>query len=114
MKLGSFGRASQRSSRRVPAGDHLRDLVEVTGADESLVRDRAVAQFLRGELLLLEFRISGHARVRVPAREMEHRHVERVESSEGNKLELVAHFAQLLLEAGDAGFVEFLLPVERR
>src|ERR1035438_8511203 len=38
-----FGRVLQRRQRRLAAGDHLRDLVEVARADEALVLDRGIS-----------------------------------------------------------------------
>src|ERR1700744_6120587 len=37
-----------------------------------------------------------------------------MKTSQGHELELVAHFAKLLLEFGDRRVIELLLPVERR
>ena len=61
VKLLRFGRAGQGRGRRIAAGNDLRDFVEIPGADEALVRDGTVAEFLRGEFFLLQFRISRHA-----------------------------------------------------
>src|SRR5713226_10663812 len=87
VKLFSLRGASQRGRRRIAARNHLRDFIEIPGADEALVRDSAIAEFLRGELFLLEFRIGAHSRLRVAAREMEHRHIERMESRQSHELE---------------------------
>src|SRR5712675_3805862 len=37
-----------------------------------------------------------------------------MKSSQGDKLEFVAHFAQLLLKIGDGYVVQLLFPIERR
>src|SRR5467141_3875129 len=114
MKLSSLGRARQCRGRGSPARNNLSNLVEIPGADEALVRDGAVAKFLGCELFLLEFRVGGHASLRVAARKMEHRHVQRVKTGERHKLKLVAHLPEFLLEVGDGDIVEFFLPIERR
>src|ERR1700730_4441742 len=114
VKLFSFRRACQSRGGRIAARNDLSDFVEVAGADEALVRDGAVAEFLRGKFFLLEFRIGGHTGLRVTAREMEHGHVEGVEPCESDELEFVAHLAEFLLEVGDGDVVELFLPVERR
>src|SRR5581483_11997596 len=49
----------------------------------------------------------------VLSRQLEHREIQRVESGERHKLELIAHLAQLALEVGNFGFRELRLPVER-
>src|SRR6185295_4999800 len=92
-----FGRAVQRRGRSGAAGDHLRDLVEVAGADLALVLDRGEALLGGGELLLLQLDEGGHAAARIAVRQLEHRVVERVEAGEGDELELVAHSAELAL-----------------
>src|SRR5713226_1716941 len=113
VKLLGLGGASQRGDERIAAGNYLGNFVEVPGADKALVRDGAVAEFLRGEFFLLKFRVRRHACLRVAAREMEHGHVERMEPRQRDELELVPHFAQYLLEAGDSDVVELFLPVKR-
>ena len=114
VELGCFGRTSQCCRRRVAARNHLSDFVEVARPDELLVRDGAVAGFLRREFFLLELRVGSHAGLGVSARKMEHGHVERMEASERNELKLVAHLAEFLLEIGNGHVVELFLPVERR
>ena len=104
----------ERERRGHPAGDHLGDLVEVAGADLSLVARRRVAVLLERELVLLEPDVGAHPLVRVAARQLEHRGVERVEAGERDELEPVAQRAELALEARDRVVVEVLAPVERR
>src|ERR1019366_805788 len=59
-----FGRALQRRQRRLAAGDDLRDLVEVAGANEALVLHRGITvAVFAGEFLLLHARVGGHARI---------------------------------------------------
>src|SRR5690349_2855331 len=53
VELLFLGRAGERRRRRCAAGDYLRDLIEVAGADLALVLGRAVAELLHGELALL-------------------------------------------------------------
>ena len=82
-----------------------------------LVLDRGVAVRLGGEFLLLQAsRVCGHAVVGVPARQLEHRVVQRVEAGEGDELEHVLHHTALFEEHGDRGVIEVLAPVgfERR
>ena len=68
VELGCFGRTSQCCRGRVTARNHLSNFVEVARSDEMLVRDGAVADFLRCELLLLELRVGSHAGLSVSAR----------------------------------------------
>ena len=75
---------------------------------------RGVARGLARELSLLQLRISRHAAVAVIARKLEHRVVEAVEAGQRYELELVAHRAELGLEARNGLRVEFGLPVEAR
>src|SRR6266478_6054616 len=114
VKLFSFRGASERGGRRIAARNDLGDFVEVAGPDEALVGDGAIAEFLRGKFFLLEFRIRGHAGLRVAARKVEHGHVQRVEARQRDELEFVAHFSEFLLEVGDGDVVKLFLPVERR
>jgi len=55
VKLFCFGRTCQGCRRRIAPGDELSDFVEIARANEALVRDGAIAQFLCGEFFLLEF-----------------------------------------------------------
>ncbi len=75
VKLFRFRRAGEGCGGRIAAGNHLRDFVEVARADEPLMRDRTITEFLRGKLFLLKFRVRGHACLRVAARQMEHGHI---------------------------------------
>jgi hypothetical protein len=68
----------------------------------------------RRELRFLQFHERRHLTARVAVRQIEHAVVETVESGQGDELELVAHRAQLALEASDRCIVEVLFPVERR
>src|SRR5260370_33424747 len=98
VKLFGFRGASQCGGGRISAGNDLGDFIEIAGADEELVRDGTVAEFLRGKFLLLEFRIGGHAFLRIAARRMEHGQVQRVEACRPNELEFVSRLSELLLE----------------
>ena len=62
----------------------------------------------------LQLRVGRHAPRAVRLGQLEHPVVERVESRQGNKLELVAQGANLLLEGRDLGLVHRAAPVERR
>ena len=76
--------------------------------------DRLVAEILRCELLLLQFRVRSHAVLSVAAREVKHRHIECVEARESHDLVFVAELSQLLLKACNGRIVQFLFPVKRR
>ena len=65
------------------AGDDLRDIVEVAGADFVLMFGRGVAIDFGGELRFLQFRIGRHAAIAIAARQIEHAVVERVEIRPG-------------------------------
>src|SRR5579862_8091096 len=114
MKLCGFRRSRERRRGSRSGGHHLRDLVEITCSYKALVRDRLIPQLLGGEFFLLQLGICRHARLSVTAREMEHGHVQRVESGQRYELELVAHFTELLLEVRDRDVIQLFLPVERR
>src|SRR5438046_504707 len=115
VELVFLRRAFQRCDGRLTTGDDLRNVVEVSRPDEALVLDRAVALLLfEPELALLEFRVGGHAALAVSERKLIGGKIERVEAGERDELELVSHGAEFLLEAGDGGVVELLLPVEGR
>jgi hypothetical protein len=68
VELGCFGRTSQCCRGRVAARNHLSNVVEVARSDEMLVRDGAIADFLRRELFLLKVRVRSHAGLCVSAR----------------------------------------------
>src|SRR5581483_3394396 len=114
MELLLLRGAVQRGERGMLAGDDLRHLVEVAGADLALVLDRGEAQLLRREFELLQFHERRHVVVGVAVRQHEHAVVQRMEAGQRDELELVAHRAQLLLELGDGGVVQVLHPVEGR
>ena len=65
------------------------------------------------ELVVLEPRVGHHARLAIPARQLEHGGVDRVETGQGHELVLVPHGAQLALELSNRGFVQMAPPVER-
>ena len=78
LKLFLFGGAVQSRDRRMPAGDAREQLVEVSRADELLMRHGAIAAvLLAGELFLLEARVSGHSFVAIALREIEHAEIQR-------------------------------------
>ncbi len=114
MELFLFGRTLQGGGRAFAAGDDLRDIVEVTGADFALVPRRRVAVRLDRKLRFLQFGIRRHAAFSVAAGQVKHAVIERVESSQGNELKLVTHRAEFALELRDGCAIEFLLPVKRR
>src|SRR5690606_26418697 len=107
--LGGALQGRGRGVRR----DRRAHQVEVAGADLALVARGGVAVPLGRELALLQLDVGGHARVRVPVGELEHRVVEGVEAGQGDELELVPHVAELALELGDRRVVQVPLPVER-
>src|SRR6266436_221398 len=105
VELRRLGRPRQRGGRRMAAGDDLCNFIEIAGSYEALVRDRAITKFLGCEFFLLQSRVCSHACLRVAARQVEHAHVQRVESRERHELEFVTQLAKLLLEAGDSDVV---------
>ena len=109
-----FRRARQRRRRRIAAGDDLRHLVEIAGADLPLMARRFVTVLLERELRLLQLGIRRHPSVPVPPRQREHAVVERVEAGERHELEFIAHLADALLECGDLLLAQLLAPVEGR
>src|SRR5688572_10255529 len=109
-----LGGAVQRRRGGLAARDDLRHFVEVTRADFALVLDGGEPLLRRRELLLLQFDERAHVVARVPVRKLEHAVVERMEAGERDELELVAHRAELALEARDRRVIEIALPVERR
>src|SRR6476661_1335655 len=113
-ELCQLCRAGERGGRRLAACDDLRYLVEVARADLALVACRAIALRLSGELGLLQVGVGRHSAIPVAGRQREHAMVERMEASQRDELELVAHRSKLALEGRDGGLVQLLLPVERR
>src|SRR5260370_20442672 len=105
VELRRLGRPRQRGSRRMAAGDDLCNFIEVAGSYQALVRYRAITKFLGCEFFLLQSRVCSHACLRIAARQVEHAHVQRVESRERHELEFVTQLAKLLLEAGDSDVV---------
>ena len=106
-------------SRQVGPRQHHRALldglghgVEVAGADFALVLDRGEALLGGGELGLLQLDEGRHVVAGVAVGQVEHRVVQAVEAGQRDELELVAHRAQLALEASDRVLVELRLPVE--
>src|SRR5229473_23010 len=106
LELRGFGRVVQRRGRRGATGDGGRDQIEVAGADFALMARCRIAMLLRGELGLLQAGVSRHAFGLVAARQFEHAMVERVETRQCHKLELVAHRADLALEFCDRRLVD--------
>src|ERR1051325_3882881 len=76
----------------------LHDLVEVSRTDLALVLRRRVPVRLERELALLQLDVGAHPTLPVPARQLEHAGVQRVEPRERDELEAIAPLAQLLLE----------------
>ena len=100
-ELRPLGRTFERRGGCAAAGDHLLHLVEVAGPDEPLMPDRgvSVARARREFPLLQAARRLSFRRARILVRQFEHAEVQRVESGQGDELELVAHRAELVLEA---------------
>src|SRR6185437_14391615 len=111
-ELSLLGGTGQRRGGRLALLDRLGDGVEVAGADFALVLHRGEAALAGGKLLLLQLDEGAHLAAGVAVGQVEHAVVEAVETGQGDELELVAHRAQFLLEAGDGGVVQVLLPVE--
>src|SRR5712664_110519 len=99
LELRGFGRIVKRRGRRGAAGDGGRHQIEVAGADFALMARRRIAVLLGCELGLLQAGIGRHAFGLVAARQFEHAVVERVETRQRDKLELVAHRADFALDA---------------
>eukprot|EP01092_Planopodium_desertum_P013804 TRINITY_DN67867_c0_g8_i3.p1 TRINITY_DN67867_c0_g8~~TRINITY_DN67867_c0_g8_i3.p1 ORF type:complete len:672 (-),score=294.42 TRINITY_DN67867_c0_g8_i3:1748-3763(-) len=112
MELLFLGRTGQRGGRGLPLLDRLGDRIEVAGADLALVLDRGEAALGRFELGFLQLHEGAHLPARIAVGQIEHAVVQRVETGQGDELELVAVAAQLLLEPGNGGVVQVLLPVE--
>src|SRR5690606_35134 len=100
LELLLLGRPRQGRGGRLPAFDRLRDGVEVTRADLSLVLDRGEPQFCRREFLLLQLHEGAHLATCVAMRQFEHAVVERVEARQRDELEAVTHGTELALELG--------------
>src|SRR5579883_3348849 len=114
MELLGLGRAGQSGCGREAAGDHLGHLVEVAGADLALVFGGGIAERFKGKFGLLELRVSGHTVLAIAEGQFKHAVVEGVETGQSDKLELIPHLAQFLLESRDGPLVQLLTPVERR
>src|SRR5258706_3723669 len=114
LELVLLGRVLERRRRALAAADHLRNLVEVTRADERLVLHRRVTLPRLGrELAVLERGVRRHAGLAVAVRQLEHAQVQRMESGQGDELEGIAVAAERLLEARQSRRVQMLRPVER-
>src|SRR5207247_73543 len=113
-ELGLLGRPCEGDRRAAAAVHDLRDLVEVADPHELLMLHGLVAIVLSREFPRLQLGVCRHAARAVVLRQREHAVVQRVEAGEGDELELVAHRAKLLLEAGELRSIEMALPVERR
>ena len=87
MKLLFFGRAAQSCGRTFPARDDACNIVEISGADLTLMPRRGVAVDFGRELRFLQFGISGHPSIAIAVREFKHAVVEGVESGERDELE---------------------------
>ena len=94
------------------SGSH-QNFIEIPGPNKALVFDSRVAiAALQAKFMLLEARVGSHAFQRILMRQFEHAGIQRVETGQSDELELVSHFAQLLLEAGDGLIVQVAAPVE--
>src|SRR5437660_2646964 len=102
----------ERSSGRLTAGNGLRDLVKIPGADKPLMPDRRVPSFRGPEFFFLQSRIGCHAFAGITVRQLKHAVIQRVEPSQCHELELVSHGSQFGLEFRNRRFVQLLLPVE--
>src|SRR5690606_25598654 len=114
VELLFLGAALQRHRRALPALDGLGDGIEVAGADLALVPDRGEPALGGGEFPFLQLDEGAHLPARIAVGELEHAVVQRVETGQGDELEPVAVGGDFLLELGDGGVVQVLLPVERR
>src|SRR6266851_4575914 len=90
-ELGFLRRSAERKRRRLFRYG-LHHLVEVSRTDLTLVLRRGVTLRLERELPLLELDVGAHAPVPIPARQLEHAGVQRMESGERDELEAVAPF----------------------
>src|SRR6202171_3541438 len=108
-----FGRSLERGRRRPGALDRLRHRVKVAGPHLALVLDRGESLGYRCELRFLQLDERRHLAASVAVRQIEHAVVQAMEAGQGDELELVAHRAQLALEAGHGRIVKVLFPVER-
>lgn len=89
--------------------------VEVTGTDFALVLDGGESALLGSlELAVLQVHEGRHLLACVTVGQVKHRVVQRVETSQGDELELEAHLAQLVLELRDLVLLQVRGPVERR
>src|SRR6202790_4714124 len=111
-KLLVFGRSLERGGRGPCALDRLRHRVEVAGPHLTLMLDRGEALGDRRELRFLQLDERRHLAASVAMRQIEHAVIQTVETRERDELELVAHCAQLALEAGHGCIIEVLFPVE--
>src|SRR5215813_14557561 len=109
-----FGGACQGCDGRGASSDYLRDSVEVSRADESLMLHAAIAVTLPRKFQFLQTRVCRHSRLFIIQRQIKHAKVESVETGESDELEFVTHLRQLLLEARNRFRAQFLPPVERR
>src|SRR5579864_8034050 len=99
---------------RLSTGNGLGNFVKISGADKALVPHRRITLVRALEFFFLEPRICRHSFSRVAMRKFKHAVIQRVETSQRNELELISHGGQLSLEFRDSGFIQLLLPVERR
>ena len=66
------------------------------------------------EFSFLQLDESAHLPARIAVGEVEHRIIQRMEAGQGDELEFITVAGDFLLEFGDGGVVEILLPVEAR
>src|SRR5882672_3638757 len=107
-----LGRTLQRRRRALPARYDLRDVVEVSHADEFLVLGAAVSIPFRRKLARLEIGIGRHASRLIVPRQLEHAEIQRVERGQRDELEFVAQRAQVGLEVPSLPLARVPFPIK--
>src|SRR5262249_20525387 len=113
LELRVLGRVGERGRGCGSGRDREADQVEIAGADLALMARRGVAARFGGELGLLQLAVGAHATRGIVARKLIYAVIEAVEARERHELVLVAHGAELALEARDGRLVDVGAPVER-
>ena len=72
----------------------------------------AIAVVFEGELSLLQLGVGRHAMLAIALRQFEHTVVEGVETGKCDKLELIAHFCEFVLEVRNRFGIKLLAPVK--
>src|ERR1700677_1270152 len=112
-KLLGFRRIPQRRGRRGSTADDLLHSIEISCAGKALVFYRFVSVLaFTTELLLLQTRIRSHAADLVGTGQFEHGQIQRMETCQSDKLELVSHGGKFTLKLGNSCIVQMLPPIE--